>query len=237
MEYDEFMSVAVSGCIGQVIHLDHSGPQTWDSSRTTCLDIQLLDCEVFKRVTGLDPPEPPISAMEYRERGYPYHERSNVETSELNTMFADVRTVNRIDKERLRTRIPEDAIKQLEMAVAVSKIQSNSQESRGFRHRRMLEGEVEKALQNPNLKRELRGMEGPRIERFPLTLPERRRTWGPEDESSEDGRTEDGRVENQNTRDKDEGRESTLYRWLREVFRRIPRVVVVKRSGKLKRAN
>ena len=55
----------------------------------------------------------------------------------------------------------------------------------------MLEGEVEKGLQNPNLKRELRGMEGPRNERFPLTLPERRRTWGPEDESSEDGRTED----------------------------------------------
>lgn len=247
MEYDEFMSVAVSGCIGQVIHLDNSGPQTWDSSRTTCVDVQLLDCEVFKRVTGLDPPKPPISAMEYRERGYLYHERSNNETSELNTMFSDVRPVNQIDKERLRTRISEDAIKQLEMVVGISKIEGNSQETRGFRHRRTLEGEVGRALQNPNLKKELRDMEGPRIERFPLTVPERRRTWGPEDESSEDessedgrmedGMAEDGRVEKRNTGDKDEGRESTLYRWVRKVFGRIPRVVVVRRSGKVKRAN
>lgn len=63
--------------------------------------MQILNSEVFRQVTGVEPPETPITAKTYAEHGLPFYKLYN-ETSAVKGDFKGVKSVKAIDKAKAK---------------------------------------------------------------------------------------------------------------------------------------
>jgi hypothetical protein len=68
------LTVSAGGNIVQHIEPDKNDPRIWDIASSKILNMQLLDSRTFKLVTGLDPPETPITPDMYKELGLPFYD-------------------------------------------------------------------------------------------------------------------------------------------------------------------
>ncbi|KAF2246981.1 hypothetical protein BU26DRAFT_567307 [Trematosphaeria pertusa] len=66
------LGVGAGGSIEQHIERDTHDPRIWDVANSKLLNIQIVDATTFRTVTGLNPPETPISAQTYQEIGLPF---------------------------------------------------------------------------------------------------------------------------------------------------------------------
>lgn len=91
------LGVAAGGLIKQCIINDTYKADTWDRDSTIRFNVQILNSSVFRQVTGMDPPETPVSAATYASEGFPFFDIYN-ETSDIQGNFEDVKSVKQIDK-------------------------------------------------------------------------------------------------------------------------------------------
>lgn len=91
------MSVAPGGLIKQCILEDRFPAESWDRQATVFFNVQILNSELFRSVTGLAPPKSPISAKTYADLGLPYYEIWE-ETSSVKGDFEGIKSVKAMDK-------------------------------------------------------------------------------------------------------------------------------------------
>ena len=92
------MGVAPGGLIKQFILEDRFPADSWDRQATVFFNVQILNSELFRSVTGLAPPESPISAKMYADLGLPYYEIWKEEKSSVKGDFKGIKSVKAIDK-------------------------------------------------------------------------------------------------------------------------------------------
>ncbi len=51
---------------------DNSTKESWDANRTVTFNVQILNSQAFRTVTGFHAPSTPISAQTYADVGQPY---------------------------------------------------------------------------------------------------------------------------------------------------------------------
>jgi len=91
------MGIAKGGKIEQVIRTDPYPPSQWNSEHTMAFNVQLLNSNAFQQVTGLPPPETPVTAMCYAKQGLPFFDMYE-EQSDISGDFDKVKSVRQIDK-------------------------------------------------------------------------------------------------------------------------------------------
>lgn len=93
------MALAAGGRIIQKIYPDTSAADRWDTTKAVFFNVQILNTEVFTKITGLKAPDTPITQRTYREYGYPYYKLWNEPAaSGVSGNFSSIKTVNDIDK-------------------------------------------------------------------------------------------------------------------------------------------
>ena len=97
------MSIAPGGLIEQAIVKDPYEASKWDMPRALCFNVQILNSDRFRTITGLEAPSSPISAQTYADHGLPYFEIYD-EQSDVHGNFAGVKSVHALDVEKA----PED---------------------------------------------------------------------------------------------------------------------------------
>lgn len=90
------MSVALGGAIKQMIKRDSYDSSKWLRDRTMRSNVQLLNSEVFAKVTGRQPPPTPIDTKAYASMCLPFYELQE-ESSEVHGDFKGVRSIAAID--------------------------------------------------------------------------------------------------------------------------------------------
>jgi ubiquitin len=93
------MGIGVGGLIRQTIVKDPYEPHVWDSDGGTIFNVQILNSAVFKSVTGMEPPESPITARTYAQHGLPYYGIYNEKPSGIKGDFSGVKSVAEKDLE------------------------------------------------------------------------------------------------------------------------------------------
>ena len=90
------LGLAPGGLIHQTIVADPYLPDSWEPERSISFNVQLLNSELFRQVTGQAPPPTPITAQTYADRRLPffklYEENSGIEGD-----FEGVKSVKAID--------------------------------------------------------------------------------------------------------------------------------------------
>ncbi|KAK0612792.1 hypothetical protein B0T17DRAFT_583367 [Bombardia bombarda] len=66
------LGIGAGGTIIQHIERDTNDPRTWDVANAKFLSIQIIDSTTFRLVTGLHPPETPVTAAMYKQLGLPF---------------------------------------------------------------------------------------------------------------------------------------------------------------------
>lgn len=68
------LAVAPGGNIIQHIEPDTNDPRLWDVANSKILNLQLVDSRTFRLVTGLKPPDTPITPDTYETLGMPFYQ-------------------------------------------------------------------------------------------------------------------------------------------------------------------
>ncbi|KAF7876494.1 hypothetical protein EAF04_001584 [Stromatinia cepivora] len=94
------LTLAPGGSIHQAIRKDHFGKHRYDEKHAVMFNMQLLGPKTFQLVTGLPPPQTPVSAETYAEYGYPFFEMYNEPRALTGTFGELLKSVGDIDKEK-----------------------------------------------------------------------------------------------------------------------------------------
>ncbi|KAF2170018.1 hypothetical protein M409DRAFT_64401 [Zasmidium cellare ATCC 36951] len=92
------MSVSAGGLIRQTIVKDSYHPELWNPTNGSIFNVQILNSNTFKQITGMDPPESPISAQTYAACGAPYFEVYDEKPSGIKGDFEGIKSVNEQDE-------------------------------------------------------------------------------------------------------------------------------------------
>ncbi len=90
------LGVAPGGLIKQCIVEDTYPAAIWERDRTICFNVQILNSDMFQRVTGKAPPATPVSAKTYANAGLPFYEIYG-ETSTVKGDFNGIKSVRGLD--------------------------------------------------------------------------------------------------------------------------------------------
>ncbi len=89
---DSELGIAPGGLIKQCVLEDTHPAWIWDTDRQISFNVQILNSELFQQVTGVAPPDTPISARRIRHTVYP----SSISTTRLRRLKAISRTSSRL---------------------------------------------------------------------------------------------------------------------------------------------
>lgn len=106
------MGLGAGGRITQKIIADTFGAETWDKSNNGSIFIHLVNSEVYKEITGNQPPNPPVEAVLYQQKGIPwfkYYDDNHVALSP-SRILSRVKSIFTIDQQRGKVTIPEPSI-------------------------------------------------------------------------------------------------------------------------------
>ncbi len=128
------MSVAAGGLIKQVIMPDKSTKESWNADRTVCFNVQILNSQAFRTVTGFDAPSTPVSAQTYADAGQPYFSIYGEEHSGIVGLFEGLQSVNQMDK-KSKNEIARAAVTEVDVSTQNPIIALNPEGARRpFRH-------------------------------------------------------------------------------------------------------
>ena len=97
------MGIAAGGLIKQTIVRDTYPTESWDSNNTTTFNVSILNSRIFKQLTGLNPPQCPITARTYIEHGFPYYEIFDEKPSGVIGQFENIKSIKQLEKNRTLT--------------------------------------------------------------------------------------------------------------------------------------
>ena len=116
------MGIAAGGRMKQRIYPDPHGLPTWDQTMRGGLFIHLVNSDVFKQLTGDEPPPTPISAKTYTDYGLPWFDLYDENAGDLpaSKRLAQVKSVQEIDTHKGLVEqddsieVPESQVRKLE---------------------------------------------------------------------------------------------------------------------------
>jgi hypothetical protein len=96
------MGLAAGGKMRQAIYPDPHGVATWDERNRGEVVVHIVNSDLYREITGQDPPPTPVDARAYTQHGYPWfalydEERGRLAPSET---LAKVKSVREIDREK-----------------------------------------------------------------------------------------------------------------------------------------
>ena len=95
------MGLAAGGKMKQKLYRDPHGLDTWDHSATTRVFVHIVNSELFREITGEEPPSTPITAKEYARNNLPWfdlYDESRPTVAATPTL-AQVKSVKTLDAE------------------------------------------------------------------------------------------------------------------------------------------
>jgi len=94
----------------QSIYPDPHGIDTWDSSRTSRVFVHIVNSELWREITGEEPPASPITARDYAAHGLPwfalYDEKLGALTA--TSTLASVKSVKQMDAQKSTLPLQDD---------------------------------------------------------------------------------------------------------------------------------
>jgi len=86
----------------QKIYPDPYGIDTWDESNYGRVYVHIVNSMDFREITGLEPPETPVSARVYTEMGYPWFDLYDEAKGDIKASgkLKNVKSVKEMDKEK-----------------------------------------------------------------------------------------------------------------------------------------
>lgn len=96
------MGLGAGGRMRQQIYPDSHGLDTWDLDKFGRVYVHLVNSMMYREITGLEPPETPVSAQTYASHGYPWFDLydehlGDVQKSEI---LEGVKSVKEMDEEK-----------------------------------------------------------------------------------------------------------------------------------------
>ncbi|MBU7007160.1 hypothetical protein [Phosphitispora fastidiosa] len=105
----------------QSIYLDDYGIDTWDRNNYGRVYVHIVNSMMFREITGLEPPETPVSAKTYTEYGFPWFDLLDEGKGDVaaSGTLSKVKSVKEMDKKKgfstqqddSTVEVPEDQVK------------------------------------------------------------------------------------------------------------------------------
>ncbi|KAF7186024.1 Ubiquitin-like protein-NEDD8-like protein RUB3 [Pseudocercospora fuligena] len=147
------MGFAAGGQIRQSIKRDNNNPSIWEPESGVIFNVQTVNSEHFREITGEEPPETPVTAKDYAEAGQPYFEIYEEKPSGVGGSFEEVKSVNELDHTGARTSEKVKAIAEVdEMTKNCVVLLDESGQKIGFRTVYDLERKVKERKQDKKIK-------------------------------------------------------------------------------------
>jgi hypothetical protein len=95
------MGLAAGGRMRQLIYPDAYGIDTWDPEDTGRVYIHIVNCLMYREITGEEPPRTPVSAQSYAEAGLPWFDLYDEQKGDLpaSRVLGGIKSVKEIDAE------------------------------------------------------------------------------------------------------------------------------------------
>jgi hypothetical protein len=90
-DYSPLLDVGAGGKIRQRIVPDEEDPRSWNVNEACLINIQIVNAESFRTMTGLEPPPCPISFDDYLKRGIPFIRSCSKGQAELSFGLASIK--------------------------------------------------------------------------------------------------------------------------------------------------
>ncbi|KAL9647331.1 hypothetical protein ABK040_011697 [Willaertia magna] len=96
------LGIAAGGRIKQNIVKDAYGEEFWDVDSKSRIFIHIVNSEMYRQITGENPPNTPVSAQTYSSYNYPWFDwyNENLETIRKSEILENVKSVSEIDQEK-----------------------------------------------------------------------------------------------------------------------------------------
>ena len=93
------MGLGAGGRMRQQLYPDPHGPETWDAARAARVFVHIANSQLFREITGLAPPETPVSAQTYAQHGLPWYDLYDEHLGDVGAAgpLAGLRSVKEMD--------------------------------------------------------------------------------------------------------------------------------------------
>jgi hypothetical protein len=95
-DYSPLLDVGAGGKIRQRIVPDEEDPRSWNVNEACLINIQIVNAESFRTMTGLEPPPCPISFDDYLKRGIPFTRSCSKGQAELSFGLASIKPAKKM---------------------------------------------------------------------------------------------------------------------------------------------
>jgi hypothetical protein len=95
-DYSPLLDVGAGGKIRQRIVPDEEDPRSWNVNDACLINIQIVNAESFRKMTGLEPPPCPISFDDYLKRGIPFTQSCSKGQAELSFGLASIKPAKKM---------------------------------------------------------------------------------------------------------------------------------------------
>jgi hypothetical protein len=104
------MGLAAGGRMKQKIYPDPHGLETWDASSSSRVFAQIVNSELWREITGEEPPPSPVTAREYATAGLPWFDLYDeaAPTCEPGETLAGVKSVKELDGQKSTLPLQDD---------------------------------------------------------------------------------------------------------------------------------
>jgi len=105
------MGIAAGGRMRQKIYPDPLGVNTWDTSTRTRVFVHIVNSELWREITGEEPPASPVTAKSYAQAGLPWFDLydEGLATVSPTPTLAKVKSVKELDQENFGTALQDEA--------------------------------------------------------------------------------------------------------------------------------
>lgn len=104
------MGLAAGGRMKQSIYTDPHGKETWDLQNSARLFVHIVNSEMWREITGEEPPASPISAKDYTNHRLPWFELydESVPAIQGSSKLASLKSVKEMDAEKSTRPLQDD---------------------------------------------------------------------------------------------------------------------------------
>jgi hypothetical protein len=104
------MGLAAGGRMKQKVYPDPHGLGTWDAQNTARVFVHLVNSELWREITGEEPPASPVTARAYADHGLPWFDLYDEHASTLDPSdtLAGVKSVKELDADKSTLPLQDD---------------------------------------------------------------------------------------------------------------------------------